>query len=538
MFINHNNTIILDVIGKHLKLNVEEASYINLQKIMIHLESKGANIILLWNFLVMTVYHRITTTGQGHLIAGELVTAGLLLPIGGWLADTHFGRFNIVYSGMWTMWMGAVLATFSLFLSKINDEFAEHGDVWVSRLATTIMGAGFGAFLSNIVQFGIDQLSEASSTEITKFITWFTTTMILSGIATHFSTDCTPDYVGVLVVTTCLSVALCSNFLSNQHLVKEHPRQNPLPMIWSVVKYSAKNKHLRKRFSSLQEPHGGILTCLNISKTIYAGPFTNEQVEDVKAFFRVLAVIATCILACGGIPIIQYAQDQILHHMYKLPTKSLAGCYQRLSMSYVTYIFALLTMLVYQFIARPVFYNFLQNLSITTKFLIAVILFLLRIVSLLSIESASYHISHNANETVVHCVLQDATNYIYNINFYWIIIPEAFSGLSSFILILAGIEFICAQAPFSMKGLTFGISYGLYGLASLLQIAISYPFFFRETVWVRAPLTCGIWYFLMQGVIVLIGLALVIFMIKTYRTRTRSSAIQTSEECHQVILSD
>lgn len=498
----------------------------------IWVESKGASIILLWNFLVMTVYHSITANGQGHLIAGELVAAGLLLPIGGWLADAHFGRYSVVYCGMWTMWVGAVLSTLTLFLSKINHVFAEHGDVWVSWLSTVIMGAGFGAFQSNIVQFGIDQLLEASSTEITNFITWFTTTIILSGIITRFSTDCTPDYVGVLVVATCLSIALCSNFLLNQYLVKEHLIQNPLSTIWNVIKYSIKNRRLQKRISALYR--GGILTCLNISKTFYGGPFTSEQVEDVKAFIRVIAVIATCILACGGIPIIQYAQDQLLHHLYMLPINSVAGCYQRLSISYVTYTFALLTVLVYQFIIHPLFYNFLQEVSITTKFLIAVSLFLLRIVSLLGIESASYHINSNMNTTVVHCFFQGTLHY--RVNYYWIILPEVFSGLSSFILILAGIEFICAQAPFSMKGLTFGVSYGLYGFASLLQIVISVPFLFKMAVWVRAPLTCGIWYFLMQGVIVLIGLVLVLFMIKTYRRRVRSSGVQDPDnECQQMI---
>lgn len=504
---------------------------------VIYVESKGASLILLWNFLVMTVYHSISATNnQGHLYitAGELVAAGLLLPIGGWLADAHFGRYNVVYCGIWTMWVGAVLSTLTLFLSRLNHVFAEHGDVWVSWLSTVTMGAGFGAFQSNIVQFGIDQLSEASSTEITKFITWFTTTIILSGIATRFSTDCTPDYIGVLVVVTCLSIALCSNFLLNQYLVKEHLIQNPLSMIWNVVKYSVKNGHLQKRFSSLH--NGGILTRLNIAKSFYGGPFTNEQVEDVKAFIRVIAVFATCILACSGIPVIQYAQDQVLHHLYTLPIESIAGCYQRLSISYITYTFALLAVLVYQFIIRPLFYNSLQKVSITSKFLIAVSLFLLRIVSLLGIESASYHISRNTNTTEVQCFFQDAT--YYHVNYYWIIIPEVFSGLSSFILILAGIEFICAQAPFSMKGLTFGIGYGLYGSASLLQMVISVPFLFKTAAWVRAPLTCGIWYFLMQGVIVLIGLVLVIFMIKMYRRRIRSSAIQDRDSECQPMISD
>ena len=481
---------------------------------------------------MMTVYHSITTEGQGHLIDGPgvLIAAGLLLPIGGWLADAHFGRYNVVYYGIWTMWIGAVLSTFSLFLSKIDIFFAEHVDTWVSWLSTIIMGAGFGIFQANIVQFGIDQLSEASSMEITNFITWFTTTIILTGIATRFITDCTPHYIGALVVMTCLSIALCSSFLLKQYLVKEHLTQNPLSLIWNIVKYSVKNKHLQDRFFSLNKQ--GILSCLNIAKTTYAGPFTNEQVEDVKTFIRVIAVIATCIIACGGIPVIQYAQDQLLHHLYKVPSNSIVGCYKRLSISSITHTFALLIVLAYQFIVRPLFYNYLQKVSITTKFLVAVSLFLLRILSLLGIESASYHLNSITNSTEVYCVVQSATNY--HINFYWIIVPEVFSGLSSYVLILAGIEFICAQAPFSMKGLTFGISYGLYGIASLLQIVISVPFLFKQAEWIRAPLTCGIWYFLMQGVIVLIGLVLVIFMVKTYQRRIRSNAIQDPDEWKQI----
>ena len=52
--------------------------------------------------------------------------------------------------------------------------YGTHGDPWVSFACRVIMGAGFGAFQANIIQFGIDQLMDASSTEIKSFITWYT----------------------------------------------------------------------------------------------------------------------------------------------------------------------------------------------------------------------------------------------------------------------------------------------------------------------------------------------------------------------------
>ena len=490
------------------------------------LKSEGAIVRLMWNCLAMSAYHYSIIKSQGNLNAGELTAAGLLLPVGGWLADAYFGRYKVIYYGMWTMWIGAVLNTSSVLLSKLNVLFARYGDVWVSWFSEIVVGAGFGAFQANIIQFGIDQLPDASSMEITSFIMQYTTTLIVSGISIYFSTVCTPEYAGALVVTVCLSLALCSSFLLNHCLVKEHPIENPLLQIWNVIKYSIKNKHLMERFSSLKKQ--GMLSHLNIAKKVYAGPFTSEQVEDVKTFIRVMAVIATCSIACSGIQIVQFAQDKILQHLQNLPPDSISGCYEKLSITYVTYTFALLMIVAYQTIVHPMFYNYIQKTGITTKFLVAVLLFLVRILALLGIESASYHL--NKNETVAHCVFsQNITNYPVDIDYYWIIAPEVFSGLSSFILILAAIEFICAQAPFNMKGLTFGISYGIYGLATLLQIVISVPFLFKQPEWEKAPLTCGIWYFIMQGLIVLIGSSLVVFTIKTYRRRVRSNVAQSND---------
>ena len=41
---------------------------------------------------------------------------------------------------------------------------------WVSLFCKVIVGAGLGAYVPNLIQFGLDELTDASSTEITLFI--------------------------------------------------------------------------------------------------------------------------------------------------------------------------------------------------------------------------------------------------------------------------------------------------------------------------------------------------------------------------------
>lgn len=269
-------------------------------------KSKGAILILAWSFLAMSVvyYYSISISRDSIPMkvnyerpkGSELIGMGSLLLIGGWLADAYFGRYKAICSGLWIMWIGSFLSACSLVIAKVNMTYRHEGDRWVSLFSKLVMGSGFGLFQSNIIQFGIDQLSDASSTEITSFITCYTLTLFISGFVMYFSANCTcaQDYVGVLVLTVCLTLAVCTYFLFNHVLVKEQIIQNPLPLIWKVVRYSIKNRNIQQRFSSFKDH-----SFLDIAKTVYAGPFSSEQVEDVKAFFRVMVVIITCVLAAA-----------------------------------------------------------------------------------------------------------------------------------------------------------------------------------------------------------------------------------------------
>ena len=72
--------------------------------------------------------------------------------------------------------------------------------------------------------------------------------------------------------------------------MKEPVTQNPFKLVYSVIRYAIKRKHpeCRSAFTYCEdEPPSRI----DFGKSKYGGPFTTEQVEDVKTFLRVIFVI-------------------------------------------------------------------------------------------------------------------------------------------------------------------------------------------------------------------------------------------------------
>ena len=122
-------------------------------------------------------------TSNGMILAA----ATLLFPIGGWLADTRFGRYNVVRYSMWIMWTGIILATINELSGSRSTLYENQIKLPVTYFLTLIVAIGFGGFQSNIVQLGIDQLADASTTEIRSFITWYTLTPFISGCLLYTS---------------------------------------------------------------------------------------------------------------------------------------------------------------------------------------------------------------------------------------------------------------------------------------------------------------------------------------------------------------
>ena len=96
------------------------------------------------------------------------------------------------------MWAALMLATVSSVLTRTVDSYTSEMHRCVSGVLWTIIAIGFGGFQANVIQFGMDQLHDSSSDEITSFIVWYVWTYSSSGLVVYFVFECLPNQYWII----------------------------------------------------------------------------------------------------------------------------------------------------------------------------------------------------------------------------------------------------------------------------------------------------------------------------------------------------
>ena len=299
--------------------------------------SKGALLVLTWTCLVFSSYINRVIVHNGFT-QGAIVTAIFILccPFAGWLADVYFGRYKVMQAGLWLMWVGSiagVLAQIVEFEDPQIDNIMEYTALTLSAVLTTL---GLTAFLVNAIAFGTDQMPDASSEEISAFIHWFVWAKFVGISITeseNLISTCTNlptkdiNTLQALIQVVLSSLAICCDFLFRTCLVLEPESRNPLKLLFRVLRYAATHKYAIRRsaftYCEDQKP-----SRIDFAKSKYGGPFTTEEVEDVKTCLRMLVVVVTiCTLFLPGHLYLFSAKALQTH--FRNP-KELSSCLQNL----------------------------------------------------------------------------------------------------------------------------------------------------------------------------------------------------------------
>ena len=171
------------------------------------MKNKGAILVILWSFLVNSVFHFLTIgpnllvpdkneeTYFGAPVTLILLSVTLIFPLLGWLSDSYLGRYKVVRYSTWIMWISMIV----LAVWYILDEYYVVGEylsnykrirIAIYLIFCVVLGVGLGGFNANVVQLGIDQLIDASSAEITSFITSYVLALFSGGVAFFFANSC------------------------------------------------------------------------------------------------------------------------------------------------------------------------------------------------------------------------------------------------------------------------------------------------------------------------------------------------------------
>jgi peptide/histidine transporter 3/4 len=378
---------------------------------------------------------------------------------------------------------------------------------------------GIAGFFSNIIQFNMDQLQEASTIEITSFVVWYVWTWsfgILFGIASSSCFNGVCKLATILVIPISVSVALCLDSCFGHWLVKEPvSHHNPYRLFLGVLCYAVRNKYPRQR-SAFTYWEDKPYTRIDLAKDKYGGPFTTEQVEDVKIVLRIMVMLAT---ACVGVSLSFYISDEydkkVLHHLRGSHSSESVQLWTVRQFSYFAILFFIP---IHEFVIYPLLREYVIQMSVVVKFSIGLLSLVLHYSSLLVIEVVGYSAFPDKDAT---CFLHDNSNMLL-LSFRWYFIPELFLGLCRFYLSWSCVELICSQAPYNMKGVLFGMSYFLVGISSLLVYLLLLPVTLTVKNWHPVMYGCGVWFYLGVTVFYLIFMLVCIFVFKkVYKMRRR-----------------
>ena len=343
-------------------------------------------------------------------------------------------------------------------------------------------------------------MPDASTANINSFISWFVC-FIFAGLwvgdtshhlfpycldTVSFSGNNITSFVQIfsLFPVLCMAIVLCSDFLlSPKWLIIEPESLQSLKIIYQVLKFAKKNKAPVNR-SALTYWEEDIPSRIDLGKSKYGGPFTTEQVEDVKTILKLL-VVCVPFSMISFITFLSVFQEY--GQTYVFPGISR---FSSIILSYFTYYVCwcvVIGTLVYEFVIYPFARNKLPSI-LRRIGAVSFVTIVLNLVSLVLSVLRLYHCTVNT-----------------------------MSGPLIFVLFSAVFEFVCAQSPYNMRAIVTG-----YTTLSLIFTPI---FFCYLLVFVFSRVLTGLYHFIISNsitvLLAVIGFLLHCILARWYKRRVR-----------------
>ena len=436
----------------------------------------------------------------------------LLLPVTGWVAEAQLGRNRAITAGFYLLIFTELGSQASFIMLQLNWTPIP---AFVLLCITLSIGiVGIGICYTNLLPFTLDQMIGASAEELSAVVHWYWWGVYV-GLLMEGSVQCIPipksmhsqnflPTVLLMLSTLCLLAVLISDCLFHKWLDTHHKIGNPIKLIFGVLNYARKNKYPRKRsaFTYLDEEQPSRLDFGKDEK--FGGPFTEEEVEDVKTVLRLIPL-----LVCIAVPFLPINDPFYLHVI--LTNKQTQLCVATLS-TLIQDSSVVLLIPAYRFFIVPVFYKYIPSMLRR----IGAGLFLCFVSTLINLSLDTVgHLHSNTS----HCMFDTSTGSIpIPIPVYWVMISDTVYGVGFTLVLCSLFEFIMAQTPNTMRGIMMGLGFTIEGIS----IAAGYllKLLFHHLPATVTP-SCGFYYYLVLSLLILLILVLFIIFAKRYKMRER-----------------
>ena len=211
-----------------------------------------------------------------------------------WLADKTIGRYEMVKFGS----IITFIASIFLYLVIILQEGSVLRIISFFGLMVPLR-IGTACFSTAILPFLTDQLIGATSDELSAVVQWYiwahyfgwgSAQTVFFLVDYHYPNNEVIVKGMVFLFAIPLALIIISDCLCQQWLDKTHKVSDPIKLIVQVLNYTRKHSYPERRsaFTYIDEEHP---TRMDYGKDKFGGPFTEEEVEDVKTVLRLIPLI-------------------------------------------------------------------------------------------------------------------------------------------------------------------------------------------------------------------------------------------------------
>ena len=522
--------------------------------------SRAAVIILFWYFAIsfasvlLFLKHTIITTLLSHhsvayisiITLGYLTLLQCLSPVSGYLSDTKLGRYRTIQISLGILLLALIclVTAGALTFFELSEEKSSTGVFYTSWL---FFFFGMPGIYVNALQFGLDQLFQTPAEDQSLFIQWYVWMYYLANIVIYALVDLNyrlgnsyffailtaPFIVTILIVLGTLYLS----FRKRNWFFIITKYKNPYSLVYSVTRFSFQ-KHTPLQKSTLTYCSEDITSKLDLAKEKYRGPYTSEQVEDVKAFYGVLKVI----FSLGPALFTHVAEIQVsqlfathfkstLFHSTDL-NADITAFYSTNNSNYIKPVIAngtinsctsFIIIPLFIFLLRPFVRDYVPGMlkrigiGMCLSLFSVIILFVVDILIHVENENSGCIFAMQLTQNLT--LTSNETQYNTYPAAILLVTQQVLTAVAHVIFYVALYQFICSQSPHSMKGFLLGMFFATRGVFQLLGALLILPFAMNKYS-IKTP-SCVSVYFMLTAVIGVGGLVVYSYMAKRYKLRVR-----------------
>ena len=493
--------------------------------------SKGALLVLIWTLLydfVIIFFNYSSSFAIKGNNDPSVVTEWLYLiplpfvllstPLFGWLADAKFGYYKVFRVGISLVFMSTMLNCLSLTIQAFvweNNQAVR----WIQYgIIYSVFVVGGSACFVTLMPLGLDQMPDASAFNISSYISWnafiFCIGIFLNDTLHFIKDHCLDvmiqqDFFLILafISTFCAStILICTFLLQPKWFIDVSKSSKSLQTIYQVLKFASKHKAPLCR-SVLTYWEENIPSRIDLGKSKYGGPFTTEQVEDVKTVLRLLALSVPLSFA-----MVIISSNIHYSNISFLGSTSCTANIIRLFTTRSSW-YSVLGIVVYEFVVYPIFGT--KFPSILKR--IGAVISIMTLLNFVCLVFELVHYFSPANKTVTDKIV--------------FFLYPCTAGVLGPVLVTSAVEFICAQSPYHIRGLLVSYFAVIVSVTYLLSWNVGYTFFHKYCTqqW------CSLLSFSLKTVFCVLGLFLFGVFSHWYKLRVRDedySAQRVIEEVY------